>query len=519
MAKNSIMTDAMRMNPLPAPHPVLPAAAFPRVFAQDFPHGDREAYAKYYPYGLPVTYKMIHGVHSQGVAQTYLEDNLPIGFYTNIPPKVTAIISTSNGSRPFRRLDHFQGQRRIHLWCKDEIQAICNSLRKLHWDELKNMQQPYCWDDLWTYFDAYDLYHNGCLNLWNVINTIWDENKLISIDVKREVAAHIGHWADEWLKLKENRKKLTQWKESQGSIYRILNDKDHESLGSLQDDVVPLIASALKSRRAHLLSNMEAEKAEEPADLVTVVRTNGVENWLTGQPVFNGNGLPPPPVSEPHRMSDNPAPCFEQDGKHYFLPPNCFSLPESVQKSADNVQALHNPPNVVSSPARFSKSGVVIVNGSNVPKPSQGPVNKAYQKKTDEMHSQNDTRRTSSMPETSSPMISSDGQEHGCRRSQLAVDNEHSTSADVRRSSESAALSMTKQELSDTSFCIKKEGSEANLANPKKEIAEKRQAEQHATHISRSDDVRIQLASMQANQHQHHHHQHQQPPQAFERPD
>lgn len=537
MAKNSIMTDAMRMNPLPAPHPVLPAAAFPRVFAQDFPHGDREAYAKYYPYGLPVTYKMIHGVHSQGVAQTYLEDNLPIGFYTNIPPKVTAIISTSNGSRPFRRLDHFQGQRRIHLWCKDEIQAICNSLRKLHWDELKNMQQPYCWDDLWTYFDAYDLYHNGCLNLWNVINTIWDENKLISIDVKREVAAHIGHWADEWLKLKENRKKLTQWKESQGSIYRILNDKDHESLGSLQDDVVPLIASALKSRRAHLLSNMEAEKAEEPADLVTVVRTNGVENWLSkssnhlalvslgtnsslaGQPVFNGNGLPPPPVSEPHRMSDNPAPCFEQDGKHYFLPPNCFSLPESVQKSADNVQALHNPPNVVSSPARFSKSGVVIVNGSNVPKPSQGPVNKAYQKKTDEMHSQNDTRRTSSMPETSSPMISSDGQEHGCRRSQLAVDNEHSTSADVRRSSESAALSMTKQELSDTSFCIKKEGSEANLANPKKEIAEKRQAEQHATHISRSDDVRIQLASMQANQHQHHHHQHQQPPQAFERPD
>lgn len=278
------MTEAMRMNPLPAPHPVLPAAAFPRVYAEDFPHGDREAYAKYYPYGLPVTYKMMHGVHSQGVAQTYLEDNLPIGFYTNIPPKATAIISTSNGSRPFRKLDQIQPQRRIHLWSKDEIQAICNSLRKLHWDELKNMQQPYCWDDLWTYFDAYDLYHNGCLNLWNVVNTIWDENRLISIDVKREIAAHIGHWADEWLKQKENRKKLMQWKEYQGSIYRILNDKDHGSLGSLPDDVVPLIASALKGRRAYLLSNMESEKAEEPADLVTAFRTNDVENWLSKFP-------------------------------------------------------------------------------------------------------------------------------------------------------------------------------------------------------------------------------------------
>ncbi|KAK1239198.1 hypothetical protein MKX08_006259 [Trichoderma sp. CBMAI-0020] len=482
------MTEAMRMNPLPAPHPVLPAAAFPRVYADDFPHGDREAYAKYYPYGLPVTYKMIHGVHSQGVAQTYLEDNLPIGFYANIPPKAPAIISTLNGSRPFRNLDQIQPQRRIHLWTKDEIQAICNSLRKLHWDELKNMQQPYCWDDLWTYFDAYDLYHNGCLNLWNVINTIWDENKLISIDVKREVAAHIGHWADEWLKLKENRKKLTQWKESQGSIYRILNDKDHESLGSLQDDVVPLIASALKSRRAYLLSNMEAERAEGPADLVTAFRTNSVENWLTGQPVFDGCGLPPPPVSEPHRMSDNPAPCFEQNGKHYYLPPNCFSPPESVQKSTDNVQALHNPPDVVSSPATFSKSGVVIVNGSNAPKVSQGPINKAYQKKSDEIQSQNDTRRTSSMPETSSPMIPGDGLELGRRRPQLVVDNENSTSADVRRSSESAALSTTEQELSDTSLCLKKWGPDANLGNPMKEIADKKQAGQDATHMSRSDD-------------------------------
>lgn len=217
-------------------------------------------------------------------------------------------------------------------------------------------------------------------------------------------------------------------------------------------------------------------------------------------------------------MSDNLAPCFEQNGKHYFLPPNCFSPPESVQKSAANVQALHNPPNVVSSPAQFSKSGVVIVNGSNAPRLSQGLVNKAYQKKNDEIHGQIDTRRTSSMPETLSPMISSDGQELGRRKSQLAVDNEHSTSADVRRSSESAALSITEQELSDTSLCIKKEGREGNLGNPMKEIAEKRQAEQDATHISRSDDVRIQLASMKSHQQQHQHH-HQQQPQAFEQPD
>jgi hypothetical protein len=160
--------------------------------------------------------------------------------------------------------------------------------------------------------------------------------------------------------------------------------------------------------------------------------------------------MPSPPISEPHRMSNNPAPCFEQNGKHYYLPPN--SLPESAQKSADNVQAWYGHPDVVSSPAKFSKSGVVIVNGSNAGKPSQVPINKAYQKKTDELKGQNDTRRTSSMPETSSPMISGDGQEPGRRKPQQAVDNETSASVDVRRSSDSAALSVTEQELPDSSF-------------------------------------------------------------------
>ncbi|TFB01007.1 hypothetical protein CCMA1212_007181 [Trichoderma ghanense] len=275
------MADSIRMNLQPAPHPVVYAADFPKVHGENFPHGVRAAFSKYYPYGIPVTYKMMHGVHSQGVAQTYLEDHLPVGFYTTVPPKARAFISTSNGTRPFRKLDHILPQRRIHLWSKDEIQTICNSLRKLYWNELKDMQQPHCWDDLWTYFDAHDLYHNGCMNLWNVINTIWDENKIIAVDVSREIAAHIGHWADDWLKREENKEKLIRWVESHGPIFRILDDQDHESLGLIQDDVLPLIASALKSRRTFLLSSRQAGQVEEPAELVTACGTNSIENWLT----------------------------------------------------------------------------------------------------------------------------------------------------------------------------------------------------------------------------------------------
>ncbi|KAL7795849.1 hypothetical protein V8C37DRAFT_414555 [Trichoderma ceciliae] len=487
------MAEAIRMNPQPAPHPVLYAASFPRVHAENFPHGDRAAYSKYYPYGIPVTYKMMHGVHSQGVAQTYLEDNLPVGFYTNVPSKAKAIISTSNGSRTFRNLDHILPQRRIHLWSRDEIQAICNSLRKLYWNELKHMQQPHCWDDLWTYFDAHDLYHNGCINLWNIINTLWDENKLISVDVKREVAAHIGHWADEWLKLEENRERLTQWEESRGPIFRILSDKDHESLGLIQDDVVPLIASALKGRRTFLLSNKEKEQDEEPADLMTACRMNSVENWLTGQRVFDNNGLPPPPVSEPHRgpaSVNEPTPCFMQDGKHYYLPQNCFPLLESPRKPAETIQSLQKSAGAAaaSRPAECARPGVVIANGSNIPKESQVSVNKAYKEKIDEFEfqRQNDDRRIISMPETISPVISSSDLELRRSKTLLAMDNEISSGAKARRSSESSNLSKCGQKSPDSTLSIKKEGIETmmdRLKTAEQGHTEQGTAQQHGGRI------------------------------------
>ncbi|EHK16995.1 uncharacterized protein TRIVIDRAFT_205611 [Trichoderma virens Gv29-8] len=482
------MAETIKMNLQPAPHPVLYAAGFPRVHAENFPLGDRAAFAKYYPYGIPVTYKMMHGVHSHGVAQTYLEDHLPVGFYTNVPSKAKAFISTSNGSRPFRKLDHILPQRRIHLWSRDEIQAICNSLRKVYWNELKHMQQPHCWDDLWTFFDAHDLYHNGCINLWNVINTLWDENKLISVDVRREVAAHIGHWADEWLKQKQNREKLIKWQESHGPIFRILDDQDHNSLGLIHDDVVPLIASALRGRRSFLLSNKETEQVEEPADLMTACRTNSIENWLTGQRVFESNGLPPPPVSEPHRgpsALNEPAPCFVENGKHYFLPQHCFSHPEPSHRPVQAVKALQKSVEaaVPSRQPELTKSGVVIVNGSNIPKQLQNSINKADKKKFGELESQNDPRRIASMPETSSPVASGSSLDTKRNETSMAAVNGATSVTETRRSSESATLPTCSKKSPDHTLASEKCGGESMMDKLTREVAELEQVKQNIASI------------------------------------
>jgi hypothetical protein len=224
-----------------------------------------------------------------------------------------------------------------------------------------------------------------------------------------------------------------------------------------------------------------------------------------GQRVFDDNGLPPPPVSEPHRASANePTPCFVQDRKHYFLPQNCIPPLGSPHKPSKALQALHKTAEAaaISRPAEFAKSGVVIVNGSNIPKQPQVPANKAYKKKTDELESQNDPRRTSSMPETSSPVIS--GADLELRRSKtlLAVDNETPPSSETRRSSESVTLSNGGQKLPDNLSSIKKEGIETKMDNFTREISANEHREQYTNSVIQPNGERTKLVSSKIYPHQ-----------------
>ncbi|KAJ3524268.1 hypothetical protein NM208_g12124 [Fusarium decemcellulare] len=285
------------------PPPLLQPNFVLRVYAKDQPPNLRAAFTEFYPSGLPNYYKMLQTPGAEGVAQTYLEDYLPVGFYTTARPHAAAIFSTQNGKQPFRQMQHLLPQRRIHLWTKDEIQAVSNSLRKLYWDHMKSMQQPYCWDSLWTYFDAFDLYQYGALNLWNVINHLFDENKTIYMDLTKEFAVHIGHWADEWLANQENKQRLLQWDESQGPLLPLLTDADWREIGNIQDDAMPLIANALKHRRGILISGGSLTQNAKPNHLVSSYMNNNLENWLAGQTVFTPTGLPSPPEARSHHCS------------------------------------------------------------------------------------------------------------------------------------------------------------------------------------------------------------------------
>ncbi|RDA84564.1 hypothetical protein CP532_1130 [Ophiocordyceps camponoti-leonardi (nom. inval.)] len=358
---------------LDAPHTVLDASGYPRVTAASQPAEHQAEFAQFYPNGLPVTYHMLHGHDSGGVPQQYMENHLPVRFYTHPPPHAIGKFSTLYGHyKQFSVLGELLPERRVHLWNKDEIQSVCNSLRQIFWGDMKTLRRPTRWDDLWEYFDAVDLYHYGVLNIWNVMNTLFDENCMIHTSWRAEVSVEIGHFVDEWMKEKENQEKLKGWDEMKGPVLCCLTSSDWKQISNLQDGEIGLLRSALQYRRQTLLSGNVPQANRPAADLFTAYQTNNLTNWLADSQILGRNGLPPPPASAPYHGPqpgmNATAPCFVRSGARS----GSRNLSDGGQRtpSSSAVEALQKSSAAAATTKRAGKTGdIVICMGSSRPPP------------------------------------------------------------------------------------------------------------------------------------------------------
>lgn len=196
------------------------------VHAVDQSPSTRAAFQKLYPNGLPAAYNMVYD-EDGGPPRKYVEESVRMGFYTEPPDHAPAIFSTSNGIREFRRMEHILPRRHVSLWSKNEVQTHCNSIRKVFWEYMKTMKKPVQWECLYEYFDAHDLYHYGLTNLWNLVNNLYAENKIIYGDIMSEAAVEIGRWIEKWAENSVNKEKLVAWKsKSTVPIVLLLDPKD-----------------------------------------------------------------------------------------------------------------------------------------------------------------------------------------------------------------------------------------------------------------------------------------------------
>lgn len=79
---------------------------------------------------------------------------------------------------------------RQQTFCLDEetIWIHAFALRWHHPVEACQVVRPRSWNDLWEYFDCYDLWHNGPWNLWNLLNNLADINEAWDWGIRTRLA-------------------------------------------------------------------------------------------------------------------------------------------------------------------------------------------------------------------------------------------------------------------------------------------------------------------------------------------
>ncbi|CRK39216.1 hypothetical protein BN1723_004501 [Verticillium longisporum] len=217
-------------------------------------------WATAYPSGIPLNYNMAH--HD-----------------------LKAIFSTKNGQLQPRRLEHVLPRRELKLWDAEKIQNTANSVRKKFWANMRTMPEPKAWADLYDYFDAHDIYHEGALNLWNLICQLWQENQNLLTDLYRTMSCEISIWADEWLEQPGHKEALLAWDaEETIDILNILSSEEMKDLRGVNAVDLVLARATLVHCRDQLKKIESSLPQPYPGNSL---KDNWAEvnKWLAGQPV------------------------------------------------------------------------------------------------------------------------------------------------------------------------------------------------------------------------------------------
>jgi hypothetical protein len=243
----------------------------------------------YYPSGIPHNYNVIHEPGSKQ-PEFYTELYVLAENYANPPADSAAIFSTDNGKLDKRAVVDPSQNRRMRLWSASLIQDTCNSIRKRHWTIIRDLVQPQDPMDLFHYFDAHDIYEHGFLNLWNVVNHLYFENKNIYKDATTEMYYEIGAWIASWVDEPGNHLKLINFHET--DIISVFSEDEKDELRKLKDESLVLTRCTLTHHADLLRANTWAEHRQWPESCLEA-------HWLVGQIHLWLGKSPYPPLPAP----------------------------------------------------------------------------------------------------------------------------------------------------------------------------------------------------------------------------
>ncbi|KAJ0337630.1 hypothetical protein COL154_012445 [Colletotrichum chrysophilum] len=320
-------------------HPGPPPQPQGRLF---YPVGDFWGFE--YPYGVRSSYPMVTS-HDGLPPKLYTENHLPESFYTANKPG-RAIFSTNDGNIQPRYIapSDFYSDRKLQLWSAEEIQKNANSIRKKFWEHMKDMAEPVYWEDMCDYFDCFDIYHHGALNIFNLLYHLWHENQDLKKEAYRVIALEIGIWCDRWLDRRNNKQRLLDF-QNWGNINSLFSADDQ--VGNLDASQTEIMKNALHHRHDQLRHNFVPSPTNYPCNQLGVHGAR-IQDWLYDQPIADShNGLHTPLTrSYPTPVGQNSLDSIPEHPK----PPQGYRAPVVAIGTSSNNVVSQPPPQPPSQP-------------------------------------------------------------------------------------------------------------------------------------------------------------------------
>ncbi|KAK4236780.1 hypothetical protein C8A03DRAFT_16604, partial [Achaetomium macrosporum] len=174
-----------------------------------------------------------------------------MGFYWNMPDDAPCIFSAGDQGKQKRRFQRGSvPPRPVIAWDGYRLRAAAATLRAKHGTKVQTVTRPTKWEDLYKWFDAYDIWWMGAWNLWQLLHLVCDENEDRPTPFARfgwqrsTVFDEVADWAYRWCTHRSNRLKLRSC-DPRGDILDVLGSEDRENIHGCGAKALDVLRGAL----------------------------------------------------------------------------------------------------------------------------------------------------------------------------------------------------------------------------------------------------------------------------------
>ncbi|RDW80165.1 hypothetical protein BP6252_04803 [Coleophoma cylindrospora] len=272
-------------------------------------------YAQLSPPSLPpvITVEVLHRVRFHAILSKSKMNEYSLKYplhLFNLPHRAEAVFSTKCGKIPKKHLPSHLPAQIVHSDLDGAIVRKANALRDEFPVEIQHVKTPVLFEEIYKYFDEYDLWTEGVIFLYHVLDYIERENVQLDKEFEEMEENEIKAWVADWFQRTDE--DLIVYTQKHLDLTTLFSPTDALEVQELSSRQNKILQTQLEKLRRELLARMGHSQDKEDIlvepriDILNDSTDTGVETHSNRTSDVEGDG---------HNRHYNPhAPCFKSVG-------------------------------------------------------------------------------------------------------------------------------------------------------------------------------------------------------------